>query len=286
MTRRLDSMSYTPKRVQWRTPLPLPTLGMEVDKKIEEVTDSLLHMHVVSLYDFSGDAVRPWAQAGFECFAYDIQHTDWTTDSDGIHYVHADLYKDETWSTLVERHQGQTVIVFGFPVCTDMSLAGASVWERKRRDNPDFQKIAAQRARRCAEFAEQLHCRRWMVENPVGALSRLWRKPNFIFNPCDYGGHLSADDAHPRYPSVIPPRDAYRKRTCIWCGPDFVPPETRPVEPQVVHRTRPDGKRVCLSPMWVKLGGKTQRTKNIRSATPRGFATAVFRANGLAVSGM
>jgi hypothetical protein len=29
----------------------------------------------------------------------------------------------------------------------------------------------------------------------------------------------------------------------------------------------------------MKLGGKSMRTKNIRSATPRGFARAVYEAN-------
>jgi hypothetical protein len=29
----------------------------------------------------------------------------------------------------------------------------------------------------------------------------------------------------------------------------------------------------------MKLGGKSQRTKDIRSATPRGFAKAVYAAN-------
>lgn len=33
------------------------------------------------------------------------------------------------------------------------------------------------------------------------------------------------------------------------------------------------------SPVAGKTGGKSQRTKNIRSATPRGFAKAVFLAN-------
>lgn len=30
----------------------------------------------------------------------------------------------------------------------------------------------------------------------------------------------------------------------------------------------------------LKLGGRSMKTKNIRSATPRGFARAVFLANG------
>lgn len=33
-------------------------------------------------------------------------------------------------------------------------------------------------------------------------------------------------------------------------------------------------------PGWKKLGGKSMRTKNIRSATPRGFALAVFQKYG------
>ena len=34
------------------------------------------------------------------------------------------------------------------------------------------------------------------------------------------------------------------------------------------------------SAQHTKLGGKSDRTKNIRSATPRGFAKAVFDAHG------
>lgn len=33
------------------------------------------------------------------------------------------------------------------------------------------------------------------------------------------------------------------------------------------------------STQHLKLGGKSQRTKDIRSATPRGFAIAVYEAN-------
>ena len=30
---------------------------------------------VVSLYDFTGEAVKPWAVAGFDCVCFDIQHS-------------------------------------------------------------------------------------------------------------------------------------------------------------------------------------------------------------------
>ena len=29
---------------------------------------------VLSLYDFTGEALRPWADAGYDCYAFDIQH--------------------------------------------------------------------------------------------------------------------------------------------------------------------------------------------------------------------
>lgn len=244
--------------------------------------------HVVSLYDYSGEAVRPWAERGYACYCYDIQHESRDPPEEEaspgavVHYLHADLYDDETWPHLVARHRGRTRFVFGFPVCTDMSNAGAPHFAAKRRADPDFQTRAARRAVQCATFAESVGCDAWMVENPVGALARLWRKPDFIFHPHHYGGHLPEDDAHPLYPDMIPARDAYMKRTCIWCGPGAVRPEVRNVEPEYVWYTRPQtGERIRLSRMWTALGGRSQRTKNLRSATPRGFARAVCAANAV-----
>ena len=36
--------------------------------------------YVISLYDYTGEALKPWAMAGYQCLAYDIQH-------DGTAYV-------------------------------------------------------------------------------------------------------------------------------------------------------------------------------------------------------
>lgn len=32
-------------------------------------------MSVISLYDFTGTAMRPWANARHDCFCFDIQHS-------------------------------------------------------------------------------------------------------------------------------------------------------------------------------------------------------------------
>ena len=37
---------------------------------------------VISLYDFTGEALKPWAEAGYECYAYDIQHKHETVEVD------------------------------------------------------------------------------------------------------------------------------------------------------------------------------------------------------------
>jgi hypothetical protein len=72
------------------------------------------------------------------------------------------------------------------------------------------------------------------------------------------------------WPKHIPNRDAYTKETYLWTGNGFVFPEKKPVEPVLIKGS---------SPQWAKLGGKSLKTKNIRSATPRGFALAVYEAN-------
>ena len=77
-------------------------------------------MQIVSLFDYTGEALKPWAEARFECFAYDIQHTG--THRDGISFLHADLHDSATVRTIVERHAGKVRLVSAFPVCTDFCV--------------------------------------------------------------------------------------------------------------------------------------------------------------------
>ena len=238
----------------------------------------------MSLFDYTGEALKPWAEAGYECFAYDIQHSG--THRDGISFLHADLHDSATVRTIVERHLGKVRLVSAFPVCTDLAASGACWWAGKREADPGFQERAARQAMQCVEMAEAMGCDAWYVEKPVGALSRLWRKPDHVFDPCEYGGYLSGTDEHPLYPQHIPSRDAYRKKTCIWHGPGFTVPPKRPVEPvQVVCARKRTGGTCRYAPQAAGLGGKSRRTKNIRSATPRGWARAVFAAHHFTLRG-
>ena len=232
-------------------------------------------MKVISLYDYTGEAVRPWAEAGALCFCFDIQHPCSQFGADvekvgkgEIHYLRADLHDPREFDSIYEEC-GQVDFLMAFPVCTDLAVSGATHFAKKRAKNPRFQDEATEYAKMCADLAKRLGCP-YMIENPVSRLATLWRKPNHSFHPFEYGCYIPLEEAeHPRWPEYIPPRDAYSKKTCLWTSDDFVMPEKCPVECESFGASR----------QHRKLGGKSQKTKNIRSATPRGFARAVFEAN-------
>ena len=231
---------------------------------------------VLSLYDFTGEALKPWAEAGYTCYAFDIQHPveGHTTDFWGlgnIHYRHADLH-DQATLNAIQSEFGDKPVVFGmaFPVCTDMAVSGAAHFKRKAEANPFFQADAVGHATAVARMFNGMAFP-YFIENPVSVLATKWRKPDYNFHPYEYGGYISDDQAeHPRWPEYIAARDAYPKKTCLWTGGGFKMPWTDPVAPEQGH-----------SRQHLKLGGKSQRTKDIRSATPRGFAIAVYEFNSI-----
>lgn len=240
---------------------------------------------VISLYDYTGEALIPWAKAGYTCLAYDIQHEEYgdaqvvwpdidTFKGGGvIKYIHKDLHDVENLHKIYDSLVGKEVVfAMAFPVCTDLAVSGAAHFETKRKIDPDFQRKAADYAIWCEELFTALKVP-FFIENPVSVLSSLWRKPDHKFHPFEYGGYIPEHLAdHPKWPEYIPAKDAYRKKTCLWTGNDFQMPVQKPVECSAYYGNG-------YSKQIMKLGGKTQKTKNIRSATPRGFAIAVYEAN-------
>lgn len=228
----------------------------------------------IFLYDYTGLMAAPWLAAGYECWCFDGQHQSGVL-REGNHVkvgMWFDAYNKLRQAMEIASMVGDGVeFVFGFPECTDLTVAGARHFEAKREANPMFQIEAAELAD-LTRIVGVITKSRWAFENPVGVLSTIYSQPSFAFHPHEYGGYLPESDRHPLYPEYIAPRDAYMKKTCIWSGGGFKQPKPRPVKPIPV-----DGQGG--SNAHNKLGGKSLKTKNIRSATPRGFANAVFIAN-------
>lgn len=98
----------------------------------------------------------------------------------------------------------------------------------------------------------------WSLFDGSGLMAQPWAEAGHTCYCFNYDGADHGDYA----------RDAYVKKTCLWVGNGFVMPSAAVV-------TADSGD----NPGWAKLGGKSARTKTIRSLTPRGFAKAVYEAN-------
>ena len=138
------------------------------------------------------------------------------------------------------------------PPCTAFAVSGAQWWKKKDEDGQTLEGIALVDA--ALRFVAIYNPVWWVLENPVGRLRRWLGPPTHMFNPCDYG-------------------DPYTKKTLLWGK--FNIPKKNPVAP-IMYEMK-NGKRGSW--MWANLGGKSERTKELRSKTPPGFARAFFEAN-------
>jgi hypothetical protein len=197
---------------------------------------------VVSLFDLTGIMVAPWAAAGFLCYCVDLQHPAGEHRDGNISNVGADVRE---WLP----PYGPIKILFAFPPCTHVAVSGARWFADKGLRSLIEALELFDAALRIAEWTSAPY----MIENPVSTVSTYWRKPDFTFDPCDYGGYLN------------PPQDRYTKKTCLWTGNGFAMPKPARIAPS-------EGSRMHRVPP-----GKNRAT--IRSATPKGFAQAVFEIN-------
>jgi len=207
---------------------------------------------VVSLCDLTGHMVQPWVDAGYHAVLVDPQHVTSGWNVYGSIYRIAGTVEDAMphIGRLIERRQ--VAAVFGFPPCTDMAVSGARWFASKREADPMFQAKAVAVAEQCRTIG-RLSGAPWFVENPVSVLSRVFGKPDHWFHPADF--------------TAFEPGDNYTKRTNLWTGGGFV----MPAPARDASLGAPDD-RIHKAPPGPDR-------ENFRSATPLGFARAVFAAN-------
>jgi len=205
---------------------------------------------VISLCDLTGNMVQPWIEAGYNALLVDPQHG--ITTSDGQVTKFAGTIEDATeYIGKLTRSYG-VAAVFGFPPCTDMAVSGARWFKTKYEADKLFQAKAVMVAEQCRTIG-RLSGAPWFVENPVSVLASAFGKPQHTFHPADY--------------TAYEPNDNYTKKTCLWTGGGFVMPE--PFKDESLGA--PDNRIHFASP--------GPERANFRSATPMGFARAVFAAN-------
>jgi len=118
-------------------------------------------------------------QAGVEAYSCDILpcsggHPEW--------HIHDDV--------LPLLNKGWDMII-AFPPCTHLAVSGSRWFKQKAADG---------RQQHAIEFFMAIanaDCERIAIENPVGVMSSVWRKPDQIIQPYEYGDPVS-------------------KKTCLW----------------------------------------------------------------------
>ena len=131
--------------------------------------------------------------------------TEFSTMDGVIHFVHG-------WD-----------MILAFPPCTDLAVSGARWFKEKQADG---------RQQRSVEFFMQFanaDCPRVAIENPVGIMSTLWRKPDQIIQPWQFG-------------------HGETKATCLWLKglPPLTPTDVVDGREQRVWRMPPSADRAKL----------------------------------------
>lgn len=194
---------------------------------------------ILSLFDYSGRWSQPYRENGYEVFQVDIK-------------LGIDILELEPEDMPFESVYG----ILAAPPCTDFAGSGAQYWGAKDADGRTEKSLAL--VRKTLEFVDYYDPKFWVLENPVGRLPRLIPRLGnpWYFNPNEFAGWLEGEAAD---------RECYTKRTGLWGN--FEIPEKKPLP------VSPGGS-------WImKLGGKSERTKELRSMTPLGFAYAFYEAN-------
>lgn len=141
------------------------------------------------------------------------------------------------------------------PPCTDFSSSGATNW--KKKDASGETKKSVQVVLDCLKIVEVTKPKFWVLENPIGRIAKLVPKIGkykIIFHPHQYAGYLEN-----------PEEEAYTKKTLLYGN----------FNSNLIQKNIPPAQG---SKIWNSYGGKSEKTKEARSITPKGFSIAFAQA--------
>ena len=189
---------------------------------------------------------------GHEAYSCDIEpcsggHPEWHLQQDVVPLL------KEKWDMII-----------AFPPCTHLAVSGAAWFEQKRKDGRQQEGIDF-----FMLFANS-DCEKIAIENPIGIMSTLWRKPDQIIQPWQFGHNA-------------------QKSTCLWLkGLQKLEP-TEVVEFSDFVITGKDNKKYASNTAWFKdengkhYGWSHPMTAKLRSKTFPGIAKAMAEQWGGAI---
>lgn len=152
-------------------------------------------------------------------------------------------------------------MIIAFPPCTFLSSAQAGWYNVEKYGEKAIQrKKDQQEAIKFFLTIANSNCQKIAIENPVGIMSTIWRKPDQIIQPWQFG-------------------DEAQKTTCLWLkGLPMLVPTKIVSKGETVQNKRKDG-RIENRPVWFKQGEAWKLTpeerRMLRSKTFPGIAKAM-----------
>lgn len=198
-------------------------------------------MRVLVACEFSGTVRDAFIAKGHEAMSCDLL----PTEKPGPHYQ-GDLFDviDYPWDLAIFH-----------PECTHLAVSGARHFAEKRMDG---------RQQRGVAFVMQIvrrseHIPRIAIENPVSILSSIWRKPEQVIQPYQFG-------------------HAETKATCLWLrGLPLLAP-TNVVEPDYMRNAAGEYYRDKKGKRYSRIhfmSGRQEHRWKLRSKTYQGIADAM-----------
>ena len=134
-------------------------------------------------------------ELGHEAFSCDIQecsggHPEWHIMGDVLPILNGNCFFN-TMDEHYYRLDGNWDLIIAHPPCTDLAVSGARHFERKRKDGSQQRSIDF-----FMRFTD-IECEKVAIENPVCIMSSIYRKPDQIIQPWQFGHPVS-------------------KKTCLW----------------------------------------------------------------------
>ena len=123
-------------------------------------------------------------------------------------------------------------MIIAFPPCTHLAVSGARHFKKKIEDGRQQQGIDF--------FMQFVNCRchKIAIENPIGIMSRVWRKPDQIIQPWQFG-------------------QSFQKSTCLWLR-GLVKLKPTNIVGRGEFEIFPSGKKM---PKWYSHGNSQSRSK-------------------------
>ena len=210
-------------------------------------------MKVLVACEESQEVCKAFREHGHEAYSCDIQecsggHPEWHIQGDVLPLLNGSC-TFQTADTHTHTQDGKWDLIIAHPPCTDLAVSGARWFPEKQKD--------FRQQKSCVFFMQMAlaDCDRIAVENPIGIMSNVYKKPTQIIQPFEFG-------------------DPHRKATCLWLKglPPLKP--TNIVEPTLRSYICKNGKKVTFDTLYCETTPGVPRAKT-RSKTFPGIARAM-----------